>query len=434
MHRTPFKWIICLLIIHSGLAGNTQDQAFPLKDWIRKLSVKNDIRLMQLTSVAREILKSDSSYCKAFSALEEKAPKRNKRIQSRIKLLQANFSTEYGACPGWSPTDVLFNQGLELAYEMDDQFLIAIFNEGLLTWHNARSDYGNAGMYGLIAKEIQEKIGIDNFYYLAYARYDLGFILYHSREYAASIDASMKAIHWSDQPGASPGDSLDETYKMYAWNTVGLSYDKLAKYDSAFIAYEHALVLASKMQNTFWYGLIKGNQGDIYFQMGQYDSAYVLLQYDYENSLANNQFDNAANSLQRIASIHVHRGQAEIALTKARQAMQLVQRMPKPEYESNILFTFTQIFKALGNTDSLDAYMKRYLILHDAVEKEAMEHRAGVVNMRLKHQAFVNEIRTLNKEKQKIILIRNFGIGFILLFAGLAYVDFKRQNLKIQLQ
>src|SRR5688500_13133704 len=188
IHRIPFKWMICLLIIHAGFVGNAQDQAFPLKEWSRKLSVKNDIRLVQLTSVAREILKFDSTYCKALSALEEMAPKRNKRIQSRLALLKANFSTQYGACSGWSPTDVLFKQGLELAYELDDQFMIAIFNEGLLTWHNARSDYGNAGMHGLIAKEIQESIGIENFYYLAYARYDLGFILYHSREYAASID------------------------------------------------------------------------------------------------------------------------------------------------------------------------------------------------------------------------------------------------------
>jgi hypothetical protein len=74
------------------------------------------------------------------------------------------------------------------------------------------------------------------------------------------------------------------------------------------------------------------------------------------------------------------------------------------------------------------------MTLHDSLEKVAMDRTAGIVKMRLDNQAFVNEIRTLNKDKQRITLIRNFGIGIILLLAALAYVDFKRQNLKIQLQ
>jgi len=406
-----------------------------VNEWIEKLSVKKDIRLEKFTSVAREILKLDSTYCEAFSALEEKAPRKNKRIQSRLNLLKGNYILDNGGhCPGWGPADLIFKEGLQLSYEIEDDILIAIFNQGLLKWYHNQSDYGSAGMHGLIAKEIQERIGIENFYYLAYARYDLGYILYHSREYKESINASMKAIYWPEQPGASQGDSLDDMYKMYAWNTIGLCYSKLAKYDSAFIAYDCALVLASRFKNEFWQGLLNGNKGDIYFETGQYDSAYILLYHDYEISKANGQFDNAANSLQRLAGIHVHQEQPALALKEAREAAQMLQRMPKADYEVNLLFTFAQIFKSLGNVDSLDHYMNRYVSLHDSLEKVAVDSRAGTVKMRLDNQAFVNEIRSLNKEKQRITLIRNFGIGIILLLAALAYVDFKRQNLKIQLQ
>ena len=76
----------------------------------------------------------------------------------------------------------------------------------------------------------------------------------------------------------------------------------------------------------------------------------------------------------------------------------MLQQMPRADYEVNLLFTFAQIFKSLGNVDSLDNYMNRYMTLHDSLERVAMERTAGIVKMRLDNQAFVNEIRSLNKE------------------------------------
>ena len=337
-------------------------------------------------------------------------------------------------CTGWPPPDQMLKEGLQLAYEIEDSLLIADLNRKLSIHYGLKPDYGSALVYGLTSKEIQDKIGRENFSKIAYFFFDLGYFHFHSREYEAAIVSTRKAIQCPNLPGVDLADSLTSVYKMNAWNTIGMSYEKLGLFDSAFVAFNNALHLSHQCDQPFWKGLINGNRGNVFFKMGQYDSAMVLLKKDYNSSISSLQYDNAANSLQWMAQIHAIQNNPELALHQAREAMALLDKMPRQDYQANLLYTFTQVFKSMKDPDSMDFYMKKYLALHDVLEKEAAKDISGIVSMRRDNQAAIHRISVLNKEKRMILLVRNFSILLILLAAAAGYLFFHRERLKLRLR
>jgi tetratricopeptide (TPR) repeat protein len=412
-----------------------QRESLPIDQWIDQLSVKKDFQYHNYNQVSKDLSGLDSAqFCETLTRREEIGPGKNLRFRIRLILLKYQYRTTHQSCMGWQPIEDMLKEGLRMAYESEDQYLIVQCNQALYSWYDIIGDYGSAGVYGLIAKDMQESIGIENFSFMAYGRYDLGFILFHSREYEASIESSREAISWASRPGVSPSDSIDDHYKMNAWNTIGLGYEKLGKYDSAFIAFNHALAIAEKSKELFWTGLIKGNIGSVYYKLNQYDTAAVLLSKDVDQSIIAKQLDNAANSLLLLARIDAIRGHPEKALEKLREASRLMQGLNNINVLANLYDAYTYVFQKLGRADSLYGYMQKFQILHDSIERTASDNRAEIVNMRLENEEAVHKILSLNRERRRITLIRNFTIGIILLLSGLAYVDFKRQKLKIKLQ
>jgi tetratricopeptide (TPR) repeat protein len=323
---------------------------------------------------------------------------------------------------------------LHLAYELEDDYLVTWVNAALGEEYNRTNRIGLGVMHSLIVMEMQRKLGEDNFPGLSYARHHLGHMLYHSRDYELAVPVLMQAIKGFSRPETGKIDSIDAYYKMGSWNTLGLAFQKLEKYDSAFWAFHQALQIAEDHTLDFWTGLIKGNIGNVHFNLGEYEEAEPLLQTDVEQSIATQQYDNAANSLQLLARIDAGRNQPLRALEKLRKASGYWQHAPNHPGRVNLFEAYKIVFHQLDQADSLYVYSEKYQNLHDSLERVAFDNKAEIVKLRLDNQVAAYEIYSLNKEKRRITLIRNFTIGTILLLAGLAYVDFKRQKLKIQLQ
>jgi hypothetical protein len=117
--------------------------------------------------------------------------------------------------------DSLAKKALRLAYETEDPALIEMTNQFMLGYNLYTGNYANASMHGLIAKELQEEMGLEHFPALASNRYDLAYALFHSREYEASIDANLDAIYRMSQRPGFRQDTLGPYYRMNAWNTLG---------------------------------------------------------------------------------------------------------------------------------------------------------------------------------------------------------------------
>jgi tetratricopeptide (TPR) repeat protein len=231
-----------------------------------------------------------------------------------------------------------------------------------------------------------------------------------------------------------PDDTLNPYQQMLQWNTIGLAYEKITQYDSAFMAFQKSFQFAQQMNAAFWMGILKGNMGDVYFDLGQYDSAYALLQFDYDQSIAQKQYDNAANSLQWIARIDVKGG-------RSMEAMEKIVHCPKASpvdattcLPGQYLFAFSQLYTRLGQADSVNMYLQKYLHLHDSLEAQVTKSRTDVLQLQLNNLNQVQTIKNLNRDKRQIARTRNYSIVLVVLLACLGYMWLNRLRLKMQMR
>jgi len=410
----------------------------PYEEWISKLSLKEDPLSRNYREVLNELSAIDSvEFCKVFTTLKEKATSDNPQLQIRMKTLEARAQMEKMGvpdCPVYQDLQQLLNTALTLSYELEDDLLtFAVYND-LVAYYTVNSKYGQGVLYGLLAKELFEQLGKDKLFPMASILYNLSFDLYRSREYRSSIDAILKFIGPLKNNYLRPEDTLINYFTMFSWNTLGLAYTKLEIPDSAFMAFDRALMIAQDQQRPFWISLIKGNKGDVYFQQGLYDKAEPLLMSDYETSIQAKEYDNAGNSLQWLAQIDLIHHKPGEALKKTREAQRLISTSYDPTYMVRTLFTYTKVFASLGKADSVIFYQDRFLTLHDSIEQEASDARADNVLMRLSSQENIHTIKALNKEKRNVALVRNFIIALILLGALTGFMILNRQKLKLKVR
>src|SRR5690606_32838932 len=100
----------------------------------------------------------------------------------------------------------------------------------------------------------------------------------------------------------------------------------------------------------------------------------------------------------------------------------------------NLAYAYTQVFTALNDADSVNAYMQEYLAAKAVLDKAVYESRSRLLQGQLAYQQNVHQVRTLNKQKQRILIIRNFTIviAFVLGVAGYFYIQ--RQRMKMRLK
>ncbi len=425
-------FILCFLACHPVVG---QVAGPPYAEWISKLSVKNDPLSSSYNSVQNEIIKIDSQQlCEVFTNLISKGPANNLHYQIRLRLLQQSIQfrlQNVRDCPLKRPAVDLLNEALNMAYELEDDQLTYHVYQGFVGYYATLSNYGKGVLYGLLAKELFDQIGKDKAYPMSYVLYSLAHCLYHSREYRASIDILLKILGPERNTYLRSDDTIVNFYRMFSWNTLGLAYAKLEKPDSAFIAFDTALAIAQSEHKPFWVSLVTGNKGDVYFQEGKYDSAEPLLKFDYEGSLKAKEYDNAGNTLQWLARIDLINNKPDEALKKTREAQRLISTSYNPDYMARTLFTYTKVFAQLGKADSVSYYLEKFLTLHDSIEQEASDARAEMIQQRLESQDNIHKIQTLHKEKDRIKLVRNFIVAFILMLALIGFMILNRQKLKL---
>lgn len=105
-------------------------------------------------------------------------------------------------------------------------------------------------------------------------------------------------------------------------NNLGLVYSHWGKFDSALIIYNKAKEYAFKnygihkndIKQEFFLGLIDGNIGEVYLELGKYDKAIKLLERDVAASKHFGNFLNVSNSLKTIGKAYQLKGNPAVAL------------------------------------------------------------------------------------------------------------------------
>jgi len=124
---------LCLSVLWTGAPCQGTDP--PIREWIRQLSIREDIHFRNLQDVTEAIAQLDSgARCEAFSRLEDMKP-RSKRFHIRINLLKSSFIVNLQTCPEWQSRDLVVRDALRLAYELNDTVLIAEVNRHMVNFY-----------------------------------------------------------------------------------------------------------------------------------------------------------------------------------------------------------------------------------------------------------------------------------------------------------
>lgn len=427
-----------ILFILTFLCSGGYSQEVRIDDWVKGLSVKKDICAVEFEKIYNELSGLDSlQRCNALRLLEDRSKQQNTRYQIRIRMLRAEMGMKQKICPDTTSIFASLENALHRSYEIEDHILAAQLNQLLGEAYRSTTEINLATMYKLIARDMRKEEGEDNFPSVAMDLYILGDLLYKLGDYHEALIVDKESVKYRGRKEVNKMDSLSLYWKMNAWNNIGLCYNRLDEYDSAFVAFNLAYELANAQSNVpFWKGLIQGNRGDVFFLQGKYDSAEVLLKLDYEQSLVSHEYDNASMTLQRLARIQNSRGEHQLALKMVKEADQLWHRMPKVDYRASILYAYALVYRDLNNADSAFKYMEEYKENTIASEKVVAQNRMEIVRLMQDNQKNVHRVQALNKEKNRIKLIRNFTIVLTLLITafGLLYLNRARLKLKLRQQ
>lgn len=427
--------ILIIFLFQFSVHGSSQDREYPLERWAKMLSVKKDIKQTAFREVITSIRKaSGEPYYIILDKLEAMAGHSDMRLQIRLKLLRATLHYAHKRPPNVSRADKvnqidkLLQKALLWAYQTDDKMLIADICDfsGRMMYNEGRFAHGV--MYCLNAIEIQDNLGVENFYLPGYLRYIFGLLMYRTQEYRKAIDYSVRGIRL--QLGHT-----NYFFLMNAWNTVGLSYDKIGKSDSAMIAFDKAMTLARKNKNFPWTGIVSGNIAHILFAEKRYDSAKKLLEYEYAQNIKGNLMDDAANSLQWLARTNLRLGHKEEALRLVNKAHSVLKQNPQrilDDYRRNIYQTYAEIYHSLNMPDSAILYSNLFHRLNDSLNKVVLLARTEIARIKLYNQKSVFKMQQLKNQTEQEKNRRNQIIAVLVFVFIITILLLNRQRLKFR--
>jgi hypothetical protein len=318
---------------------------------------------------------------------------------------------------------VYMQQAIKKAVESGNEYLMVecfeIYGEFCLSADKPET----ALFYFLKSAELRNKLG-DNYFFSKnrQAFGTLGEVLYKMQEYEQAIQYIQQSINLPTNQKKQPVSWL---------NTIGLAYQRLSKYDTAFFWYNKSMASAMANHDTIWQAIIKGNIGSLYFEQKEYDKALPLLWADY-NTTVNNEINNAGNTLHRIALIYLRQNKTDSAFLLAKESFRIVSTC-KPANQwfiRNAYLTLSEVFKKKGNIDSAFYYSNIYHQLNDSLNQAVARNRADVVQTKLNFEKTSNNINILLREKQSEKNRRNLLLAGIvlLLVAGWFYFRWQKKS------
>jgi DNA-binding CsgD family transcriptional regulator/tetratricopeptide (TPR) repeat protein len=321
----------------------------------------------------------------------------------------------------------LYADALDAVYHTEKDLAI-----GWVSFYSAKrmlhlGETGWAVMYSKNGVDLFEKDGYD----VEPPVYtDLAELLYQVREYDESIMYAKKGLNaWRNQKFEKDYKNSYK-FKIKALNTIGSTFYKKNRYDSANTYFQKALQLANKYKDTLWKGKLLGNIGRIIYAQNKFDSAYYMFQTDYQTNMAGSLYNDAASASQWMAKTNLGRGNRAAALTEAKEAVRLLCLWPNGPYLRDTYNTLTEIFRAMGNYDSAFYYNRRYMAIHDSLEREIVTSSLAISKARLNDEVSRFNIQRLNREKRAQLVVRNFIIAGIVLLFLIALLILNRKRLK----
>ena len=419
---------LSLLMILVGNASRVLSQAtsdYPLEEWRRSLSAKSDYGNQIFFEITDTIKHRDSAVIFAVIRELQAGMGSDHHYNTRVMAIEMLMQYTVHGVLARERAKVLGEALVLEANQSGDPYLAYFANHMFGSVMYTCQDLEQAAIYLLRAEEINETIPVRSNHQLR-IWLQLGELFYHAREYKQAIQYLKRGLIIYDSVPLAPW------VRVLTYNTIGQAYQQVGQYDSARHYYNVSMQLAPSLPEpwlTPWRGINPGCIGQLLYLKNDYDSAKMLLRYDYQLNRIK-ELNVAAYSLHWIAKINLQEGRRDSALLQIREALGMLQRhsefdIQRVNYLQSAYRVAAEVFKSLNHTDSFYYYNTKFMGLHDSLQVVALNSNIKILKARLANDRNARVIASLQREKRLEEQRRNFLIVLIILITiiALLYVN-----------
>lgn len=230
--------------------------------------------------------------------------------------------------------------------------------------------YGLAFEHLLKADEAFGKIGYAHVLNASEYLYSLGLRFYQFEEYEKALDRFLQATNY---------EFYLPRVEVNTLNAIGLIYARMQMREKALIFFRRTIAKATQRNDLPWIGIGSGNLGNVFLAEHKDDSALVYHQRNFAiNTAPGGAQEDAAKSALSLATLHLHKHQADSALFYANTGKQLADLYIVDTAES--LDFHRRLFKVMIDYYKETENYHKALLLTDSLSMAEQEIRSTLDN------------------------------------------------------
>ncbi|MCE7064788.1 hypothetical protein [Dyadobacter sp. CY326] len=286
-----------------------------------------------------------------------------------------------------------------------------------LYWYDTKN-YERAFDQYLMLHPLLQKVSGKEFPEKAFVLTQIGEAYYFFADYRNAVHYSREALTVEVIPEQRGVHNI-------AHNTIGLSYIKLGRLDSADYYFDKILKNLAIIDYNVWKGIAQGDLGLTAYLRGNYERAKPLLQANIDQAVIIFDFDQAARSLTLMADIYIREEkipEAEKAMLYARQC---VVRSQNNKPLEQLYQVFGKVYAAKGNLKLTNVYLDSANRIKNIFEKDFNSMQMLRASEKAQLNAHRADMERVAAERQIKTLERNILLVLVLLLGVMALYFYK---------
>jgi DNA-directed RNA polymerase specialized sigma24 family protein len=259
--------------------------------------------------------------------------------------------------------------------------------------------------------------------------YQMGDEYYFFNDFEESIQYNRLALE-----AEPPFKLYPPAIRIILLNTLGLSYQKLNRLDSADYYLRDAHALAVKENNEAWQGISSGNLGYNAFLRRQFDMAVPLLEKDVTIALKYTDWGLASGSLIVLGDISLQQGNLSKAGQQLSEARQYVYRSGQYQRLQTLYPLLSKLYAAEGNSMLATRFLDSALYVKDSVARKLNALQMLRARQKVDLEKYRGEMENMENQRKLNMLERDILIGMVLLMMCVAIYIYKEQQKKYKRQ
>src|SRR5215831_8711448 len=209
-------FLLLFVLLQTNLSSFAQPTSFPINEWVKTLSAKDDIENSELGKIWSAIQNEDSAVVYNCFKQMESTGASTTYFKARLSYMKADEAFRLGA--DIITLKQLCDRALHDAYETGDNYLIAGVSgvDGEIMQSRGETELSAAYYLEVIdiLAPLEQKPSFYNIY-----QFNLGEMVYHTRDYEKCIEYTREGLaNYTDT-------SRDANYqRIRYWNTIGQAY------------------------------------------------------------------------------------------------------------------------------------------------------------------------------------------------------------------